>query len=98
MAGGLFLRPLFLKRRGMYIPKPKAGRKLKKNQKAMIVALKELGHTKTEITKITGHGIHTIDKYLDEAEAYADPKMAEKVQIIKQKEILDLTVLNVKAK
>ena len=82
----------------MKIIRAKRGKKLNRNQKATIKALTELGHTKTEIEKYTGHSHHTITKYLDEAEAYADPKMQEKVTQIKQKEILDLTVLNVKAK
>jgi hypothetical protein len=78
--------------------KPKRGVKLQRKQKANIKALAELGHSKCEIEKLTGHSHHTIAKYLDESEAYADPRMQAMVTKIKEKEILDLTVLNVRAK
>ena len=61
-------------------------------------ALSELGHSNHEIEKLTGHSHNTIKKYLEDQEAYNDPKMIQKIEIIKEKEILDLTVLNVGAK
>lgn len=78
--------------------KPKKGRKLRKSSKANITALSQLGMTNSQIEKRTGHSHHTIKAYLESAEAYSDPNMARMVEQLKEKEILDLTVLNTEAK
>ena len=78
--------------------RPRKGKKPSKESVARMVALSELGKTPYEIEKITGHSHNTIAKYLEDQEAYIDPKMQERVIQIKEKEILDLTVLNVEAK
>jgi len=57
-----------------------------------------MGNSKYAIEKRTGMSGHTIDKYLANREAYTDPRMEQKIQQIKEKEIWDLTVLNVRAK
>lgn len=78
--------------------KPHKGKKPTKESVARMLALSELGKKPYEIEKITGHSHNTIAKYLRDQEAYSDPKMQERVTEIKEKEILDLTVLNVTAK
>lgn len=74
------------------------GKRLSKTEQANIVALRELGTSKYAIAKRTGCSPETINKYLEQAEAYSDPEMAAKIEKIKEKEILDLTILNVEAK
>lgn len=81
--------------------KPKGGtpgKRLSKPKQAEIKALKEMGQSNYAIEKRTGISHNTIAKYLEDNEAYSDPKMMEKVTQIKEKEILDLTVLGVRAK
>ena len=80
------------------VVKRKRKGKLSNTEQAEIKALEEMGHTNYAIEKRTGISHHTIDTYLKDQEAYNDPKMKEKVAHIKEKEILDLTVLNVQAK
>lgn len=76
----------------------RSGKPLKVQEKAEIKALSEMGLSNYAIEKRTGISHNTVDKYLSDAEAYKDPKMAEKIQKIKEKEVLDLTLLNIKAK
>lgn len=78
--------------------KRRSGKPLKAKEKAEIKALSDMGHSNYAIEKRTGISHNTIDKYLSDQAAYADPKMQEKITKIKEKEILDLTILNVKAK
>lgn len=78
--------------------KARKGKELTVKEVAELKALSDLGESNYAIEKRTGISHHTIDKYLKDAEAYADPAMAAKVAKIKEKEILDLTVLNVEAK
>jgi hypothetical protein len=74
------------------------GKRLNKRELATIKASKELGKSDYQIEKETGISHNTIAKYLASNEAYSNPKIKEMVQEIKEKEILDLTVLNVRAK
>jgi uncharacterized protein YerC len=74
------------------------GKKLSTKEQAEIKALSDLNHSTYAIEKRTGISHNTISKYLANAEAYSDPAMKDKVALIKEKEILDLTVLNVAAK
>lgn len=74
------------------------GKPLTKKEQAEIKALSDLNHSNYQIEQRTGISHHTIDKYLKDQEAYSDPQMQAKVNQIKEKEILDLTVLNVEAK
>lgn len=78
--------------------KRRPGKKLTKKDQAEIKALSDMGHTNYAIEQRTGISHNTIDKYLSDQAAYNDPKMQDKIAKIKEKEILDLTILNVKAK
>ena len=80
------------------VAKRKRKGKLSTTERAEIKALAEMNHSNYAIEKRTGISHHTIDNYLKDNEAYSDPKMQQKVLQIKEKEILDLTVLNVQAK
>jgi predicted transcriptional regulator len=71
---------------------------LNKREQALIKASTELGKSSYQIEKETGIAHTTVGRYLKNQEAYADPKMKEMVAQIKEHEILDLTVLNVRAK
>ena len=73
-------------------------RKLPTHQQALIMASTELGKSTYQIEKETGISHTTVGKYLKNQEAYSNPKMKEMVAQIKEHEILDLTVLNVRAK
>jgi predicted transcriptional regulator len=84
-------------------PKPlgkkrKRGKKLSKHEVAEVLALRDMGTSKRQIALRGGMSANTVDKYLAEREAYTDPRMELKIQQIKEKEIWDLTVLNVRAK
>lgn len=84
----------------MAIPKrtKRKGRAISTKEKAEIKALSELGESNYAIEKRTGISHNTVDKYLKDQDAYNDPHMQAKVTQIKEREILDLTVLNVAAK
>jgi len=71
---------------------------LNKREQAEIKALNKLGHSNYAVAKRTGIDNHTVAKYLANQEAYADPRMTAMVAEICEKEILDLTVLTVKAR
>ena len=73
-------------------------RKLPTHQQALIMASTELGKSTYQIEKETGISHSTVAKYLRTQEAYSNPKMKQMVAQIKEHEILDLTVLNVRAK
>ena len=74
------------------------GKRLNKREQALIKASTELGKSGYQIEKETGISHTTVGKYLKNQEAYSNPKMKEMVAQIKEHEILDLTVLNVRAK
>jgi len=74
------------------------GKRLNKREQALIKASTELGKSGYQIEKETGISHTTVGKYLKDQEAYSNPKMKEMVAQIKEHEILDLTVLNVRAK
>jgi len=74
------------------------GKRLNKREQALIKASTELGKSGYQIEKETGISHTTVGKYLKNQEAYSNPKMKEMVAQIKEYEILDLTVLNVRAK
>ena len=78
--------------------KKRKGRKLTKVEVGGIVALHELGQTNYAINKHTRLSNGVIKKYLANAEAYSTPKMRELIDRIKEHEVLDLSILNVKAK
>lgn len=78
--------------------KKRRGKPLSKKEQANIKALSELDTSNYAIAKRTGISPNTIKKYLEDAEAYADPEMQARIEKIKEREILDLTVLNVQAK
>ena len=80
------------------VVKRKRKGKLSNTEQAEIKALAEMNHSNYAIEQRTGISHHTIDSYLKDQEAYSDTKMKDKVLQIKEKEILDLTVLNVQAK
>ena len=74
------------------------GKKLSKHEVAEVIALRDMGSSKNAIANRLGMSANTVDKYLESREAYTDPKMEQKIAAIKEKEIWDLTVLNVRAK
>ena len=76
----------------------KTGQRLSKKETAEMFALVDMGTKKKEIERRTGISPNTINRYLANREAYADPDMEQKIARIKEKEIFDLTVLNVRAK
>jgi len=80
-----------------HVRRPK-GKRITKQEFAVIKASSELGKSAYQIQKETGISHNTVARYIKEQEAYNNPKMKEMVQEIKEKEILDLTVLNVRAK
>lgn len=61
-------------------------------------ALSTVGMTPYAISKRTGINEHTVAKYLANQEAYNNPKMQQLVAQVLEKEIMDLTVLTVKAR
>lgn len=78
--------------------KRRCGKPLAVKEKAEIKALSEMGMSSYKIEKRTGISHNTVDKYLADQAAYNDPKMQEKIARFKEKEILDLSILNMKAK
>lgn len=60
-------------------------------------ALKALGHTPFKIAQILGRSRNTIAKYLS-SELFRDPDFEKKVELIKEREVLDLYSLGAKAR
>jgi hypothetical protein len=78
---------------------PKRRRKSpNKRELAEMKALSNLGNTPYAISKRTGIDDGTVAKYLADQEAYNNPQMQTLVTEIMAKEIMDLTVLTVKAR
>ena len=71
---------------------------LSKKEVAKVKAFNELGFSQYAVAKRTGFSAATVRKYLANAEAYSTPDMQNLVDQIKEKEILDLTVLTVEAR
>ena len=76
----------------------KRGKKLSRREQAEMYALVGLGTANAEVERRSGIHPTTIDRYLKNREAYCDARMEKKIEQIKEKEIWDLTVLNVRAK
>jgi hypothetical protein len=74
------------------------GKALAKKEVLEVKALSEMGQSNYAIEKRTGISHNTISKYLADQDAYCNPKAQEEITAIKEKEILDLTVLGVRAK
>jgi hypothetical protein len=93
--GALSYAMSMIKLRGV---RHRKGKKLNKREIAEIKALKELGNSNYAIEKRTGITHGTIATYLANQEAYNNPKIKELVARVKENEISDLVVLNLKAK
>lgn len=83
-------------------PRATRGRRKKKKlnvlEQAQIKALSQTGSTSYAIEQRTGISHHTISKYLEDEEAYADPGMKQLVAKILEHEIEDLVVLQTRAR
>lgn len=75
----------------------KKGKRPTKREIVQMNALKQLGKSAYSIGLSLGRSHHTIQKYIN-APFLTDPKYAAMVEDYKQKEILDLTTLNIKSR
>lgn len=71
--------------------------KPKKSELARFRVLQELGHTPNAIGNITGRDPKTVRKWL-QSEVYQDPELQKLIDIIKNKEVEQLTLITGKAR
>lgn len=89
-------------RRGMAYKKSqgrskKKGKQPTKREQAQMLALRGLGMGTYEVGQIMGRSPHTIRKYC-ESPMFTDPKFKALVEEYKEKELLDLTAMNISAR
>lgn len=73
------------------------GKKPSRKEQAEMKALAEVGHSAYAIAEILGRSKNTVAKYI-KSPIFTDPKFKELVNEYKEKEILDLTSLNIEAR
>lgn len=72
----------------------KKGKRLTKREVAQIHALKQLDKSDYEVGLIMGRSPHTVKAYM-QSELFTDPKFISMVEEYKQKELIDLTAINI---
>lgn len=75
----------------------KKGKKPTKREQAMMLAAHDLGKSNYEIGMMLGRSANTVKKYVTEP-MFQDKKFAALVDEYKEKEILDLTTLNIESR
>ena len=75
----------------------KKGKPPSKREQAMMLALSQLGKKSYEIGALMGRSHNTVAKYIKQP-VFTDVKFQKLVEEYKEKEILDLTVLNIEAR
>lgn len=75
----------------------KKGKRLTKKEVAQIAALKALDKSDYEVGMIMGRSPHTVKQYMQSA-LFTDPKFIQLVEEYKQKELIDLTAINIVAR
>jgi len=75
----------------------KKGKRPTKREQAQMTALAELGKGTYEIGAALGRSPHTVRRYIN-SPMFTDPKFAAMIDEYKQKELIDLTVLNIEAR
>lgn len=75
----------------------KKGKRPTKREQAQMLALAELGQGTYEIGAALGRSPHTVRRYIN-SPMFQDPKFAALIEEYKQKELLDLTTLNIEAR
>ena len=73
--------------------KPK-GKMPSKKEQAQMLAMRQLGMGNYEIAGMMNRSPHTVQKYC-ESPLFTDPKFAKMVEEYKEKELIDLTSLNI---